>query len=292
MIDKKMILLIAVIIINSVSSQQVANPTSGVTYQTLSVSGYTTCSDSTCRKDLYAGRYVNCGGPTFSGYSVYSESACANECWKESGCNYFTFYPSINICNLFITGTSPCSAMSGGSIGNFYRLFRKTLSNSAYNCKADCHKDIFSGQYISCPSASSFTRNTNFLSFSQCAQECFNEQSGPFGPCYHFKYYPNIGVCNLFLKPTCTLVTNDGDAPGDTYSALSSSCVTPACATTSSPCVGSYCSSGICINQLSGGPYCACPFGYWGDALSTSSPSSGCYRKFNSFLNFVNKKKL
>jgi hypothetical protein len=65
-----------------------------------------TCSDSTCRKDLFSGRWYNCDDvqPAFRAEISVTNDQCAIKCADLPGCTRFTTYDN-NVCNLFVTGT-------------------------------------------------------------------------------------------------------------------------------------------------------------------------------------------
>jgi hypothetical protein len=92
-------------------------------FTAISENGYRTCSDSTCRKDLSAGRWYNCndgsafGAPT----TVPDVQTCASNCLATPGCRYFTFYFG-GACNLFVTNGGVCAEGSSQSAGSWYRF--------------------------------------------------------------------------------------------------------------------------------------------------------------------------
>jgi len=89
-------------------------------FTALSVNGYYTCSDSTCRKDLYGGQWYNCAGSAFGSTTVEDENACATQCLATSGCTYFTYY-SGGICNLFFPPSGICTQGPSEAQGSWFR---------------------------------------------------------------------------------------------------------------------------------------------------------------------------
>jgi hypothetical protein len=91
-------------------------------FTAISINGYRTCSDSTCRKDLSAGQWFNCVGTAFSAKTVANEQGCATECLATPGCRYFTYY-SGGACNLFVPPSGVCTeGAPSQSQGSWYRF--------------------------------------------------------------------------------------------------------------------------------------------------------------------------
>jgi len=98
-------------------------------FTALSVNGYLTCADSTCRKDLWAGQWVNCAGTAFGQTQVADEKGCASQCLATAGCTYFTFYPG-GACNLFVPPGGICTQGPSGAQGSWYRYGSSTTVNT------------------------------------------------------------------------------------------------------------------------------------------------------------------
>jgi len=98
-------------------------------FTAISVNGYRTCSDSTCRKDLYAGQWVNCAGTAFTSSTVANEQGCGTVCLQTPGCTYFTYYPG-GICNLFVPTGGICQEGPSGAQGSWYRYGSSSTVNT------------------------------------------------------------------------------------------------------------------------------------------------------------------
>jgi len=94
-------------------------------FTAIALNGYTTCSSNTCKKDLSAGKWVNCNdGEKFTAKAVTTDQECGRLCLAETGCRYFAFYPS-GACDLFITKGGTCVKGTSKSLGDFYRFGSK-----------------------------------------------------------------------------------------------------------------------------------------------------------------------
>jgi len=178
----------------------------------------TTCSDSTCRKDLYGGQYVNCPGKgSFTAIqNVGSDAACYALCVNETGCGLFTYYNfgvGSGACNLFIT--SSCTTEQGQNTnGNFYQMFTNIYIDNYYTCSDSvCRKDLYAGEYVNCPGGGSFSPNYYVNSDSACAELCVLEPGCNFFTDYNFG--SGYGACNLFITSTCSV--GSSGAAGDLY---------------------------------------------------------------------------
>jgi len=98
-------------------------------FTALSVNGFLTCSDSTCRKDLYAGQWVNCAGTAFGQIIVPDQNGCATQCLATAGCTYFTYYGN-GICNLFVPPGGICTQGPSGAQGSWFRYGSSTTVNT------------------------------------------------------------------------------------------------------------------------------------------------------------------
>jgi hypothetical protein len=185
-----------------------------------SSTGKLTCNDQTCRKDLYAGKYVNCVG-TPSKESVASKQICFDRCNAEPNCAAFTYYAG-GPCNLFITTSSKCPTKEGGAAGSFNGVFTPISINAQRTCNDQtCRKDLFAGQWVNCNNGATFASVPNVGTETDCATQCLKETG-----CYYFTYYPG-GICNLFVTNGATCTEGYSGAVGSWYRFGSSSNVSP-----------------------------------------------------------------
>jgi len=182
-----------------------------------------TCSDTTYRKDLYAGKYVKNGSPV--GYfpavrNVAGIDGCFAYCRDEPGCSAFTSYSGI-VCNLFITDSTRCGTFLGGGSGYFNGLFSQIGTDLGYRTCSDstCRKDLTSGSWYNC--AGTPFPGYQVANDQACVTECLKEPG-----CNYATFYPG-GACNLFITNGATCVEGYSQAPGNWYRYGSSSAVSP-----------------------------------------------------------------
>jgi len=170
-------------------------------------SGNTTCSDSTSRKDLWAGSYFNyfpkASDPNFTPIQdIESIDDCFQQCAQEPNCNAFAFYDGP--CILYLGDTKMCDTMEGDVYVYWYAVFTSISIEGQQTCSDDtCKKDMLDGKWSNCNGNDDFM-SQSVESVEDCANNCINEPG-----CRYFTYFDD-GDCDLF-------VTNGGVcSPGNT----------------------------------------------------------------------------
>ena len=112
--------------------------------------GLGTCSASACRKDMFAGRWVNCNSnASFARNRNINIQSCQQMCIDDPGCTFLTSYSNV-VCNLFY---GACGTTKN-TTGAFYKIAtpppkrvgqftgNQTCSDSA------CRKDMYAGRWV------------------------------------------------------------------------------------------------------------------------------------------------
>ena len=173
--------------------------------------GLGTCSDSACRKDMYAGQWVNCNGnAAFARNTSINIQTCQQMCIDDPGCTFLTGYSNV-VCNLFYGACGTTKKTTGA----FYKIATKTPAPTPAPQKrvgqftgnqtcsdSACRKDMYAGRWVNCNNNASFGQT--YGTQQQCEAWCAAEAN-----CTYYTVYSN-NVCNMFFGDCGKMFTTTG----------------------------------------------------------------------------------